>query len=79
MNQLPDNQNQQTSLGFSDSHDVSQKLPKVRKDLEITPQVYYGKPCHVVKDPTTLRYYRLRPAEYLIFMMYFHHKFNFYN
>jgi len=69
MNQLPDNQNQQTSLGFSDSHDVSQKLPKVRKDLEITPQVYYGKPCHVVKDPTTLRYYRLRPAEYLIFMM----------
>jgi|GEM_PF-672415 len=69
MTQSSNNQNQQQSLGFSDSQDVSQKLPKVRKDLEITPQVYYGKPCHVVKDPTTLRYYRLRPAEYLIFMM----------
>ena len=44
-------------------------LPKARTDLEITEQVYYGKPCFVLKDPTTLRYYRLRPPEYTIFKM----------
>ncbi len=44
-------------------------LPKARADLEITEQVYYGHPCYVLKDPTTLRYYRLRPPEYTIFKM----------
>ena len=44
-------------------------LPKARTDLEITEQVYYGNPCYVIKDPTTLRYYRLRPPEYTIFNM----------
>ena len=45
------------------------KLPKSRIDVEITEQVYYGKPCYVVKDPTSLRYYRLRPPEYTIYKM----------
>ncbi len=44
-------------------------LPKARADLEITEQVYYGNPCYVLKDPTSLRYYRLRPPEYTIFKM----------
>ena len=49
--------------------DETPGLPKVRNDLEITEQVYYGKGCYVLKDPTTLRYYRLRPPEYAIYQM----------
>ncbi len=49
--------------------DETRKLPKSRTDVEITEQVYYGKPCYVLKDPTTLRYYRLRPPEYTIYKM----------
>jgi len=49
--------------------DDSQTLPKARIDVEWTEQVYYGKPCYVLKDPTTLRYYRLRPPEYTIYKM----------
>lgn len=44
-------------------------LPRARRDVEVTEQVYYGKPCYVLKDPTTLRYYRLRPPEYTIWRM----------
>lgn len=44
-------------------------LPKARVDLEITEQVYYGHPCFVLKDPASLRYFRLRPPEYTIFKM----------
>ena len=46
-----------------------QALPRVRRDVEITEQVYYGKACYVLKDPTTLRYYRLRPPEHLIYTL----------
>jgi len=49
--------------------DNTRTLPKARIDVEIIEQVYYGKPCYVLKDPTTLRYYRLRPPEYAIYKM----------
>lgn len=55
--------------GHSGKEAGSGILPKARTDLEITEQVYYGHPCFVLKDPTTLRYYRLRPPEYSIFKM----------
>ncbi|MBN1764799.1 MAG: hypothetical protein JW860_06040 [Sedimentisphaerales bacterium] len=61
-----DNQSQ-LALGHSDVEDDSRALPRARNDVEITEQVYYGKPCYVLKDPTTLRYYRLRPPEYTIY------------
>ena len=57
------------SLQANSSNAQTGILPKARTDLEITEQVYYGKPCFVLKDPTTLRYYRLRPPEYTIFKM----------
>ena len=57
------------SLGANEPQEDRQALPKVRPDVEITEQVYYGKPCYVLKDPTTLRYYRLRPPEYTIYRM----------
>ena len=41
-------------------------LPAARRDVEITEQVYDGKTCYVLKDPATMRYYRLRPPEYKI-------------
>ena len=56
-------------LGINEPQQTSQALPQVRGDLEITEQVYFGKSCYVLKDPTTLRYYRLRPPEYCIFQM----------
>jgi len=49
--------------------DKEGQLPRARRDVEITEQVYYGKPCFVLKDPATLRYYRLRPPEYSIYQM----------
>ncbi len=56
-------------LGINTPTDDKQSLPKARRDVEITEQVYYGKPCFVLKDPTALRYYRLRPPEYTIYRM----------
>ena len=54
--------------GSSDAVDSS-ALPKARTDLEITEQVYYGKPCYVLKDPAAMRYWRLQPPEYTIYSM----------
>ena len=42
---------------------------KVRTDLVISTQIQQGQTVHVVKDPITLRYFRLRPAEYAIMKM----------
>jgi putative peptide zinc metalloprotease protein len=56
-----------SSAGPAD--DNARTLPKARIDVEIIEQVYYGKPCYVLKDPATLRYYRLRPPEYAIYKM----------
>ncbi len=53
----------------SDKDAANGVLPQARVDLEITEQVYYGHPCFVLKDPTSLRYFRLRPPEYTIFKM----------
>src|SRR5688500_11770147 len=41
-------------------------LPPVRADLRISPQLYLGKPVFVAKDPVTLSYFRLQPAEHYI-------------
>ena len=39
-------------------------LPAMRRDLQISPQLYLGKTVYVVKDPVSLSYFRLKPAEY---------------
>lgn len=41
-------------------------LPKLRADLRISEQVYEGKTYFVVKDPITLRYYRMERQEYFL-------------
>jgi len=45
---------------------AEQQPPPIRNDLEIVPQYYRGELCYVAKDPVTLRYYRLREAEYVV-------------
>ena len=40
----------------------------LRADLVISPQLFYGKLCFVIKDPVTLRYYRLQPVEHFLVM-----------
>ena len=42
---------------------------KVRTDLIVSTQIQQGQTVHIVKDPITLRYFRLRPAEYAIMKM----------
>jgi putative peptide zinc metalloprotease protein len=59
----------QLSLTPDPSEQENQALPKSRTDVELIEQVYYGKACYVLKDPTSLRYYRLRPPEYAIYQM----------
>ncbi len=67
---MPDNNhNDNLILDYDTPEGDSLALPRARRDVEITEQVYYGKPCFVLKDPTSLRYYRLRPPEYTIYQM----------
>ena len=66
---MPGQNTDNLSFGINEPQEDRQTLPKVRPDVEITEQVYYGKPCYVLKDPTTLRYFRLRPPEYTIYQM----------
>src|SRR5438093_227438 len=40
---------------------------RARPDLNITPQKYEGKTCHVVKDPVSLKYYRFNEQENFVF------------
>ncbi|MCK5270444.1 MAG: hypothetical protein KAJ46_06650, partial [Sedimentisphaerales bacterium] len=56
-------------LGMDEQVDDNNSLPRARKDVEFTEQVFFGKPCFVLKDPASLRYYRLRPPEYAIYQM----------
>ena len=56
-------------LGADQPEEERKSLPKTRIDVEITEQVYFGKPCYVLKDPAALRYYRLRPPEHAIYKM----------
>jgi putative peptide zinc metalloprotease protein len=45
------------------------KQLKVRSDLVISTQTHQGKLSYVVKDPVTLRYFRIRPTEYAVMKM----------
>jgi putative peptide zinc metalloprotease protein len=39
----------------------------VRKDVQVERQIYDGDPFYVVKDPITLKYFRMKELEYFIF------------
>src|ERR1043165_587727 len=41
-------------------------ISPLRADLLISPQLFYGQLCFVIKDPVTLRYYRLQPIEHFL-------------
>lgn len=41
-------------------------IPPIRSDLRILPQLFFGQLCFVIKDPVTLRYFRLQPAEHFL-------------
>ncbi len=41
-------------------------ISTLRPDLRISPQLFYGKLCFVIKDPVTLRYFRLQPVEHFL-------------
>jgi putative peptide zinc metalloprotease protein len=41
-------------------------ISPVRADLLISPQLFYGQLCFVIKDPATLRYFRLQPIEHFL-------------
>jgi putative peptide zinc metalloprotease protein len=41
-------------------------ISPLRPDLRISPQLFYGQLCFVVKDPVTLRYFRLQPVEHFL-------------
>lgn len=43
-----------------------QILPRLRRELKATAQIYDGQPYWVVKDPMSLRYYRFNREEYFI-------------
>jgi putative peptide zinc metalloprotease protein len=40
---------------------------KVREDVQVERQIYDGDPYFVVKDPITLKYFRMKELEYFIF------------
>ncbi|HUO07081.1 MAG TPA: PqqD family peptide modification chaperone [Phycisphaerae bacterium] len=41
-------------------------ISPLRADLLISPQLFYGQLCFVIKDPVTLRYFRLQPVEHFL-------------
>jgi putative peptide zinc metalloprotease protein len=41
-------------------------ISALRGDLKVSPQLFYGQLCFVVKDPVTLRYFRLQPIEHFL-------------
>ena len=41
-------------------------IAPLRGDLLVSPQLFYGQLCFVIKDPVTLRYYRLQPVEHFL-------------
>ena len=51
---------------FESSFDGPQKLPRARKELVATQQIYDGQLFWIVKDPISLRYYRFSREEYFI-------------
>ena len=41
-------------------------IAPLRGDLLVSPQLFYGQLCFVIKDPVTLRYYRMQPVEHFL-------------
>src|SRR4051794_5397475 len=41
-------------------------IAPLRGDLLVSPQLYYGLLCFVIKDPVTLRYFRVHPVEHFL-------------
>ncbi len=48
------------------SEPADRAIAPIRADLLISPQLFYGQLCFVIKDPVTLRYYRLQPIEHFL-------------
>jgi putative peptide zinc metalloprotease protein len=48
------------------SEPAERPIAALRGDLKISPQLFYGQLCFVVKDPVTLRYFRLQPVEHFL-------------
>ena len=75
MNKNPDNtfeptrEGERHGWGADRAAPSDQALPQARRDVEITEQVYHGRPCYILKDPVALRYYRLRPPEYTVYRL----------
>jgi hypothetical protein len=49
-----------TAVPASELERRKQPRIRLRADLVIDPQKYEGRTCYVVKDPVSLRYYRLK-------------------
>jgi putative peptide zinc metalloprotease protein len=49
-------------------------ISPIRADLLISPQLFYGQLCFVIKDPVTLRYYRLQPVEHFLVTQFDGHR-----
>ncbi len=64
---MPNPDPKQLPIPLHADSSTSESMPRSRKDVEFIEQVYNGKPCYVLKDPAALRYYRLRPPEYMIY------------
>lgn len=41
-------------------------ISPLRADMIVSPQLFYGQLCFVMKDPVTLRYFRLQPVEHFL-------------
>ncbi len=41
-------------------------ISKLRTDLLVSPQLFYGQLCFVIKDPVKLQYFRLQPIEHFL-------------
>ena len=56
----------ETAVPASDLERRKQVRVRLRRDLAIEAQRYEGRTFHVVKDPVSLRYYRLKDNEYFL-------------
>jgi len=58
-----ENQEYRVAVG---AEPADRPIAPLRADLQVSPQLFYGQLCFVIKDPVTLRYYRLQPAEHFL-------------
>jgi putative peptide zinc metalloprotease protein len=56
----------ETTTPANDLERRKQVRVRLRRDLGIEPQKYEGRTFHVIKDPVSLRYYRLKDHEYFL-------------